>query len=59
MRDLITEQRRTEALTVVCDYCRATVGERCVNRATGSLIEHQAAHLVRLTVTGKAGASPR
>lgn len=48
MRDLIEQRRRDQALTAACDYCHAAISDRCVNPKTGELIEHQAAHHVRL-----------
>lgn len=56
MIDLLSDRQRTLALTVVCEYCHAAIGDRCVNPKTGELIEHQAAHFVRITAAGKASA---
>lgn len=39
---------RTAALETRCDYCHAAPDELCRDKRTGRIIEHQAAHYVRL-----------
>lgn len=48
MKDLLFEQRRTQALTVSCTYCGAHPGEECIGVQSRMPIQHQPAHLARV-----------
>lgn len=43
---------RTRALSIVCRYCRARVGDPCVNPKNGEEIRYQPAHTLRLLDSG-------
>lgn len=44
--------QRATALTIPCPYCGAEVERECFNPLTGSLLEHQPAHNIRMRESG-------
>lgn len=44
--------QRATALTIKCAYCGAREGDRCFDLTTGSLIENQPAHNLRMRESG-------
>lgn len=43
---------RTRALSIACAYCRARIGEPCVNPKNGAELRFQPAHTQRLLDSG-------